>query len=129
VIAAKDTQRCVHIHMPDGVHDCLGLRILGRIGKPIGEVVASDPVLHLKVDCECLAGEEDVEHPSVLNVSLAIEEDPADDGVSALCTRLTRSGESGGTREVAPSSAGNLPIVAAEDLLCRCHEARFRITR
>src|SRR5258706_700899 len=70
----------MHIHMSDSVHDCLGLRILGCVGKPFGEVLASDPVLHFEVDGERLASKKDVEHPPVFNMRLAIEKDPADKG-------------------------------------------------
>jgi len=84
VLAAKDTQRGMHIHMPDSVHDCLGLWILGGVGKPFGEMLASDPVLHFEVDGERLASEEDVEHPSVFNVRLAIKKDPIDDRVMCI---------------------------------------------
>lgn len=52
VVTAEYTKGSVHVQVTRDHHDGLGVGVLGRRGKPLSEVLASNGVLNVNIDAE-----------------------------------------------------------------------------
>jgi hypothetical protein len=79
MLATKDSERSMHIHISYRMHDALWFGVGSSGGEPLSEMVTGNGVLLLEINGESLAREERIEDTSIVYVFLAVEKDPTDE--------------------------------------------------